>query len=460
MALRGKVGRAGRSRSPPKRPRSFFFLSSLSFSQTKNQTHNNSQGALEPFNLVQGPDAWLPGDFASPDDYTYRLTPDDVRELDGAVRAAAAAAWPAAAGNAATTAPATQDGGEKRNGGGGANASTSSGSSSSSSSDASAATPTPPSSSTTTAANPNTASLLHKLFTSPEQARLLLPTLAPKLEALRREAVSGRGFALLSGFPVGRYTRRETLAGYWLFGLLWGKACSNNKNGHLIGHIKDIGHDPASPETRLYATAAAQPWHNDAADLVSLLCLRNAREGGLSSWASSVSVYNAVLSSHPHLARVLAGPWFMDRKGEVPPGKKPFFEIPVFNFHAGRLAVNISSNYYFLSQRHAEVPRLTPDHVEALQVFHAYAEKLALRAMLQPGDIQLLNNHTCLHHRGAFVDAPGQERHLLRLWMAPPDEKGLPAAYEEIYGGKGLGVGDRGGIRVEGTVECVPEEAE
>lgn len=34
--------------------------------------------------------------------------------------------------------------------------------------------------------------------------------------------------------------------------------------GHLIGHIKDIGHDPANPITRLYATSAAQPYHNDS----------------------------------------------------------------------------------------------------------------------------------------------------------------------------------------------------
>lgn len=68
-------------------------------------------------------------------------------------------------------------------------------------------------------------------------------------------------------------------------------------------------------------------------DVVALLCLRNAREGGLSSWASSISVYNEVLRRRPDLAHLLAGPWFFDRKGEVPPGKKGFFEIPVFNFH-------------------------------------------------------------------------------------------------------------------------------
>jgi len=30
------------------------------------------------------------------------------------------------------------------------------------------------------------------------------------------------------------------------------------------GHIKDLGHDPNSPTTRLFATSAAQPFHNDS----------------------------------------------------------------------------------------------------------------------------------------------------------------------------------------------------
>ncbi len=46
----------------------------------------------------------------------------------------------------------------------------------------------------------------------------------------------------------------------------------------------------------------------------ALLCLHNAMEGGLSSWSSSISVHNEILRRRPDLARVLAGPWFMDRK--------------------------------------------------------------------------------------------------------------------------------------------------
>jgi hypothetical protein len=67
------------------------------------------------------------------------------------------------------------------------------------------------------------------------------------------------------GSYIHRYSTRETFIAYWGMGLYWGKASSNNKKGHMIGHIKDIGQDPANPLTRLYATHAAQPFHNDSA---------------------------------------------------------------------------------------------------------------------------------------------------------------------------------------------------
>jgi len=291
-----------------------------------------------------------------------------------------------------------------------------------------------------------------------------LPSLGPKLVAIQEEVTWGRGFALLRGLPVWRYTRRESLAAYWVLGLYWGKAGSNNQHGHLIGHIKDVRADPSLPTTRLYATHEAQPWHNDVADLVSLLCLHNAKEGGHSSWASSVSVHNEIVRRRPDLARVLADPvWFYDRKGEVPPGKAPYFLIPVFNYHAGHLFVNFSSNYYHASQRHPEVPRLTAPQLEAIALFEGLAasEELAMHYILQPGDIQLLNNHTCLHHRTAFQDwaDPARKRHLLRLWLSPAHERELPPVYADLYGGS-LDVGNRGAIRVEGTREHIPEHAE
>lgn len=74
----------------------------------------------------------------------------------------------------------------------------------------------------------------------------------------------------------------------------------------------------------------------------------------------------------------------------------------------GGLSINYSDNYYHLSQRHPDVPRLTQQHYEAMALFNEIASSDALRmdAMLQPGDIQLLNNHTQLHTRAEFEDFP------------------------------------------------------
>lgn len=74
--------------------------------------------------------------------------------------------------------------------------------------------------------------------------RFPLPTLGPLLERVRNEVARGRGFALIRGFPVERYSRRETMIGYWGLGLYWGKAITTNGKGHLIGHIK-VGRGPA-----------------------------------------------------------------------------------------------------------------------------------------------------------------------------------------------------------------------
>ena len=68
-----------------------------------------------------------------------------------------------------------------------------------------------------------------------------------------------------------------------------------------------------------------------------------------------------------------------------------------------------------------------------------------------PGDIQFLHNHTILHARSAYEDWPEAEhkRHLLRLWLAPPDARPLPPVFAECYGD--ITIGDRGGIICKGT---------
>ena len=67
---------------------------------------------------------------------------------------------------------------------------------------------------------------------------------------------------------------------------------------------------------------------------------------------------------------------------------------------------------------------------------------------LEPGDLQILNNHVMLHSRTDYIDfdRPNQKRLLFRLWLAPPDSVRLPASWENSFRSVEPGT-VRGGIR-------------
>lgn len=276
-----------------------------------------------------------------------------------------------------------------------------------------------------------------------------LPTLGPTLEGLRDEVVNGRGFVRLRGMPVEDRPIVESATMYWGLGTWFGSARSQNAKGHLLGHVYDLGGNSAiDPHVRSYATSEEQNFHIDRSDMVALLCLRRAKSGGLSRLASSMAVHNVMLARRPDLLERLYQPLPVDRRGEVPEGKAPFYEAPVFNEYAGHLSVLYSRSHIGSAQRFPEARRLTPEDIEALDMLNALAgaPELRLDMTFMPGDVQILHNHTILHARTAYQDWPEVERkrHLLRLWLSPPNGRPLPPVFAECY--QTTTIGDRGGI--------------
>lgn len=286
-----------------------------------------------------------------------------------------------------------------------------------------------------------------------------LPTLGPVLERLRGDVVNGRGFVRLRGVPVEDRPIVDSATMYWGLGTWFGSARSQNAKGHLLGHVYDLGGNSATdPHVRSYATSEQQNFHIDRSDMVALLCLRRARSGGASRLASSMAVHNVMLSRRPDLLERLYQPLPVDRRGEVPEGKAPFYEAPVFNEHEGRLSVLYSRSHIGSAQRFPEARRLTPADIEALDMLNALAGDPALRLDMtfMPGDVQILHNHTILHARTAYEDWPEVERkrHLLRLWLSPPNGRPLPPVFAECYGT--TTIGDRGGIICKDTRPHAP----
>ncbi|MEK7833841.1 MAG: TauD/TfdA family dioxygenase [Acidobacteriota bacterium] len=294
-----------------------------------------------------------------------------------------------------------------------------------------------------------------------------LPTLGIRLQRMLDEVLNGRGFVLIRGLPVERWSRLESAITFFGLGTHLGNARSQNAAGHVLGHVKDLGLSSRDPNVRIYQTHERQTYHTDSCDVVGLLCLQPAKSGGLSSLVSSVTIFNQMRRRRPDLLVELFKPIETDRRGEIPEGAKPYFSIPVFNWpvfnsQAGLLSTIYQRQYIESARRFEEVPPLTPRQIEALDLFDSLANDPALHLNMEfrAGDVQLVHNHTLLHDRTAFEDWPEPERrrHLLRLWLACPQARPLPTVFTERYGS--ITPGDRGGVMVKGTRLTAPLEAQ
>ncbi len=287
-----------------------------------------------------------------------------------------------------------------------------------------------------------------------------LPSLGPKLLTILEDVINGRGFVLIKGLPVERWTKREAAIAFLIVGMQLGNLRMQNASGHLLGHVRDLGRSSDDPNTRIYQTRERQTHHTDSCDVVGLLCLQTAKAGGLSSLVSSTTIFNEMRRRRPDLLRVLLDPIETDRRGEVPEGSKPYFNIPVFNYHEGLVSAIYQRQYIESARRFPGVAPLTSLQIEALDLFDELANdpKLNLMMELQPGDIQLVHNHTILHDRTAFEDhaEPERKRHLLRLWIAPRQARPLPEVFAERFGS--ITPGDRGGVVVPGSKPTIPFE--
>ena len=284
-----------------------------------------------------------------------------------------------------------------------------------------------------------------------------LPRLSATLDELRAEVLRGRGFVLIRGLPLDRYSLEDAAILYWGVGSYFGAARPQNAKGHLLGHVIDLGRDPYDTSARIYQTIARQTYHVDTCDIVSLLCLRKAKSGGLSSLVSAVAIYNEILARRPDLLPVLFRPFEADRRDEIPPGRKPWYTAPVFAWHGGLLTAQLVRRYIESARRFPELAPLTGEQTEALDLFEALADELAMFMDVQPGDMQFVHKHQILHDRTAFEDWPDRKRHLLRLWLCPPDGRPLPPSFADKYNGR-IEIGDRGGMYIEGARLHAPLE--
>jgi hypothetical protein len=286
-----------------------------------------------------------------------------------------------------------------------------------------------------------------------------LASTADLLARVSDELENGRGAVRLRGLPVERYSDDSLRQIFWGIGTHLGTAVYQNAKGEIMGEVRDESklatqtYVPTEAGRIVSSRARARStgplrWHTDRCDVIALLCVRNARAGGISKLTSIVTIYNEIRRRRPDLLELLRQDYWRARPtDEDGPTSGRAFALPVFGVQDGKLTCQYSRTYVEQAQEFPEVPRLSAAQNEALDLLAEVAEEVCLYSPFVPGDIQLLNNHVIFHGRTAYEDdsATHQERLLLRLWLSMPNSRRLPSGFAAFWGSEAPGA-LRGGV--------------
>ena len=253
---------------------------------------------------------------------------------------------------------------------------------------------------------------------------LAMPILSYRLAVLSDELENGRGIALVKGLPLAGLSVAQL--DYLYAGIVgrMGRLIVQDTAGTLIDRVSNRGLSYDDIRVRGYTTNAELTPHCDSGDVIGLLCIRPAPEGGINTLISAIALYQRIRETHPEYLGALHRGFHYNIRGNGPPG--PWQDVtrhrvPVFSLYAGRLSVRFNEKAIKTA---AELPGVAPlsklelaaiDYLVAL----SKSEEFGLRVALEAGDLLLLSNHSVLHTRDAFVDGDtvDTKRLLLRAWI-------------------------------------------
>ena len=128
-----------------------------------------------------------------------------------------------------------------------------------------------------------------------------LPELGAELGDIADELEDGCGVMKLTGLPVARYSEADLRALYFALGSHLGTPVQQNGGRGLMRDIRDNSRNGG----KRVDSAEGLPWHNDRADVVALLCVRQAHNGGISRIVSATAIHDTMLARRPDLVDIL-----------------------------------------------------------------------------------------------------------------------------------------------------------
>jgi hypothetical protein len=244
------------------------------------------------------------------------------------------------------------------------------------------------------------------------------------MAAVGRQLREGIGLAVVDRVPVERFSAEENRAVGWILGSLLGRLVAQKWDGAMLYDVRDTGQALTYGVRRSVTNLDLQfhtdaPWLAEPPELVGLLCLNRAPEGGVSRFVSLVTARDEIERRQPALLRRLHEPFPWDRQAEHAPDDAKVSHEPVFESGSAGLLCRYNHSLVDNAQELTDV-RLDDAGREALSVMSEIINSPALwvEFTIERGQLQYLNNRLFAHSRTPFRDAeePDRKRHLIRLW--------------------------------------------
>jgi hypothetical protein len=248
----------------------------------------------------------------------------------------------------------------------------------------------------------------------------------------------GRGLVVARGFPCDEHSLDDLERIYWIFCSHLGYLVSNNSFGHRMVRVQEELLADGTQPARGTKSRAELAMHNDAADILSLLCVHQALEGGESQFASGPAAHNTILAEHPDILPILYRGFPHHRRSEQPddqPDVTPY-DVPIFSTNVrGEVCINFT--YSSIAPALQTIGReLTAAEEHAIDVLRKVLVRQQVEVRLARGEAAIANNFAMCHSRSDFVDGddPARRRCYLRAWMEVPiADRRLPLGREFFH---------------------------
>ncbi len=250
-----------------------------------------------------------------------------------------------------------------------------------------------------------------------------LPTLFVRLRSLGEDLATGRGFALVRGFPVDGFSTEDLSLMYYGLCRHIGMGMTQNSDGGLVHYVTDGALKPNQGKRGVGFPRAAR-LHVDLMDIVSLLCVRQAADDPHSHLASSATLYNEVLKRRPEFLPRLFQGYEWDRMDEHGDGEAATsgYRVPLFSEKNGAVSCRYNRAWMIAAHVNEKAP-LSAEDEAAFDLLDLIAAETRLAFPFNKGDIQFCSNYTVLHGREGHQLEPDEERKrlLIRIWLNVPE---------------------------------------